>query len=107
MADTSTQEAAQAWSESVSPLGWPMWQKDAPDGRLTVLITREPAGRAGRMLWHLSISHPARYPSWDEIHGARYDLLPEDITVAMLLPPKSEYVNFHAHCFHLWETESD
>jgi hypothetical protein len=25
---------------------------------------------------HLSISHPYRYPTWDEIYTARYGLLP-------------------------------
>ena len=56
-------------------------------------------------LWHLSISHPKRYPTWDEIKKARYELLPHDITVAMLLPPPNEYVNIHENCFHLWEIE--
>jgi hypothetical protein len=51
--------------------------------------------------WHLSISHPARYPSWDEIKKARYDLCPKDITMVMFLPPPAEYVNVHNYCFHL------
>lgn len=55
--------------------------------------------------WHLSISHPKRYPTWDEIKEARYKLMPENITVAMLLPPPREYVNIHENCFHLWEIE--
>ena len=53
--------------------------------------------------WHLSISHPSRYPTWDEIRDARYDLLPDGCTMAMLLPPKGEYVNLHRNCFHLHE----
>jgi len=53
--------------------------------------------------YHMSISHPSRYPTWDEIRDARYALLPDDVTMAMLLPPKSEYVNVHERCFHLWE----
>jgi len=55
--------------------------------------------------WHMSISHPSRYPTWDEIKEARYSLLPKNITVAMLLPPPDEYVNIHENCFHLWEIE--
>lgn len=38
--------------------------------------------------WHLSISHPSRYPTWDEIRDARYDLVPDGCTLAMLLPPR-------------------
>ncbi len=53
--------------------------------------------------WHLSISHASRYPTFDEIRDARYELLPNDITVAMLYPPKEEYINLHNNCFHLWE----
>jgi len=53
--------------------------------------------------WHMSISHPSRYPTWNEIRDARYELLPDDCTMAMLLPPKAEYVNLHPNCFHLHE----
>ena len=56
-------------------------------------------------LWHLSISHPDRYPTWDEIADARYALIPDDVTMAMLLPPSGEYVNAHEHCFHLWQID--
>jgi hypothetical protein len=52
-------------------------------------------------LWHLSISHPHRYPNWDEIHDARYQLVPDEVTMAMILPPKADYVNLHPNCFHL------
>jgi hypothetical protein len=53
--------------------------------------------------WHLSISTPRRYPTWDEIADARYALVPDDVTMAMLLPPRAEYVNLHATTFHLHE----
>lgn len=53
--------------------------------------------------WHMSISHPTRYPTWDEIRDARYALVPDEVTMAMLLPPRSEYVNVHENCFHLWQ----
>ncbi|NPV81906.1 MAG: hypothetical protein HPY52_16870 [Firmicutes bacterium] len=55
--------------------------------------------------WHMSISHPDRYPTWDEIRDARYQFMPHDITVAMLLPPPEEYINIHENCFHLWQIE--
>ena len=53
--------------------------------------------------WHLSISHPNRYPTWDEIKKARYKFMPKDITAAMFLPPEKEYINVHPNCFHLWQ----
>lgn len=58
-------------------------------------------------LLHLSISHPMRYPNWDEIKDARYTLLPDEKTFAILLPPKAEYVNQHKNCFHLHELADD
>lgn len=57
---------------------------------------------AGRL--HISISHPSRYPKWDEISDARYSLLPNEVTMMMYLPPKEEYVNIHENCFHLYES---
>lgn len=68
-------------------------------GECLVFVGQHP--ESGR--WHLSISHPKRYPHWDEIKAARYQLVPNDITMAMLLPPKEQYVNIHPNCFHLWE----
>lgn len=53
--------------------------------------------------WHLSISHPDRYPTWDQIKHARYALLEDVEYMVMILPPKSEYVNIHENCFHLNE----
>ena len=70
------------------------------DGSLTVLISVD-----DRQL-HLSISHPRRYPSWDEIYDARYRFMPDEMSVIMYLPPKSEYVNLHSNTFHLWEDKS-
>lgn len=53
--------------------------------------------------WHLSISHPHRLPTWDETKAARYALLPDNINVGILLPPKSEYVNIDKCCIHLFQ----
>ena len=66
-------------------------------GGCTVFVGRSEQG------WHASISHPSRYPTWDEIAHARYSLVPGGVTMAMLLPPQSEFVNVHTNCFHLWQ----
>jgi hypothetical protein len=65
-----------------------------------VLVGLEPAG------WHLSISHPSRYPTWDEIADARYELVPDGAHMAMLLPPRAEYVALHPTTMHLHEIGS-
>lgn len=66
-------------------------------GECSVIVTRE----YGK--WHLSIAHPSRHPTWNEIAEARYRILPKGITAAMLLPPLEEYVNLHSHCFQVFE----
>jgi hypothetical protein len=76
-------------------------------GECNIIIGREPEGINGEERWHLSISHPERHPSWDEIKTARYRLLPLDRAFAMILPPPEFYVNVPAqdHVFHLHEIE--
>lgn len=70
-------------------------------GDVRIIVSRNiyPDG----LRWHLSISCKKRYPVWDEIRDARYALLPNDCTMAMLLPPKEQYVNIHPNTFHLHE----
>jgi hypothetical protein len=53
--------------------------------------------------WHLSISHPTRYPSWDEVAKARYDLLPLDREFEMPLPKPEDYISIHPNCFQVHE----
>lgn len=74
-------------------------------GDCRVLISKEPHGRGASLLWHLSISCADRYPTWEEIKDARYNLLPLGATFAQILPPPNQYVNIHDYCFHLWELE--
>ena len=56
--------------------------------------------------WHFSISHPSRYPTWDEQKAARYQLCPPDITMASYMPPMTEFVNIHENCFHWGEVRN-
>jgi len=65
-------------------------------GECRVLITVD----LGRK--HLSISCANRYPTWDEIADARYHFI-GNVDMALILPPKVDYVNFHPFTFHLWE----
>jgi hypothetical protein len=76
------------------------------DGQLRVLVGQEPFGKGGRMGWHLSISHTSRIPTWDEIREARYKLVPDQAHMAMILPPRAEYVNVHPTTMHLYEVEA-
>lgn len=41
-------------------------------------------------------------PTWDEMCYVKDLFFDEAETVMQLHPPKSEYVNYHNHCLHLW-----
>lgn len=54
--------------------------------------------------WRLSVSHPDRYPTWDELKYLRYKLMPDVKTMAFFLPAADEYVDCHPYCLQMWET---
>lgn len=80
-------------------------------GECTVFVAREPQGADGTYLWHLSISAPGRYPTWDEIKAARYRLLPQELCFCMFLPPPDLYTDVSgmtgqtSTVFHVWEVD--
>jgi hypothetical protein len=73
------------------------------DGVLAAMVGEEPNG------WHASVSFRdpdgalSRYPTWDELAHARYELLPGHLDFVMHLPPVDEYVAVHPTTFHLHE----
>jgi len=58
---------------------------------------------SGRMGWeHASVSLKNRCPNWREMCFVKdFFWDPEDV-VMQLHPAKSEYVNMHRYCLHLW-----
>jgi len=53
--------------------------------------------------WHFSISCAHRNPTWEEQRDARYEIVPDEVTMVSILPPKNQYVNLHPFCFHWHE----
>ena len=51
---------------------------------------------------HVSVSTPTRTPNWAEMCFVKSLFWDDDDTVIQFHPPKSEYVNNHAFCLHLW-----
>lgn len=103
---------AMRWVEINSPMPYcKAFSKKIMDGYLTVFAGKEPTGADRKMLWHLSISHkrnrndPGRIPTWQEIKEARYAFCPDGVYMAMILPPKQEFVNLHPTTMHLHEIE--
>lgn len=70
-------------------------------GECIVIVTREGG------MYHLSISHRRRYPSWDEIVEAWYRTVPgaEGRVGAMVLPPLRLYLNVDENCMQVHEID--
>ena len=51
---------------------------------------------------HVSVSRRDRCPTWDEMCQVKAMFWDEDDCVAQFHPPRSEYVNNHPNCLHLW-----
>ena len=51
---------------------------------------------------HVSVSYPNRTPTWDEMCRVKDIFFDEEECVVQYHPPRSEYVNFHPYCLHLW-----
>lgn len=56
----------------------------------------------GRLL-HVSISHPDRYPTWEEIKEAKDYFFGDEKDAIMVFPRRELWVNIAPNCFHLWE----
>ncbi len=52
---------------------------------------------------HVSVSLPNRTPNWAEMCFVKDLFWDEDETVVQYHPKRSEYVNIHPNCLHLWK----
>lgn len=52
---------------------------------------------------HVSVSLPMRCPTWEEMCKVKDLFFEEEDQVIQYHPPKSEYVNNHRFCLHLWK----
>jgi hypothetical protein len=69
----------------------------ASDG---VMVPGDAAELAG---WeHVSVSLPNRCPTWEEMAYVKSVFWDESDCVVQFHPPRSEYVNNHPFCLHLW-----
>lgn len=51
---------------------------------------------------HVSVSLSYRCPTWDEMCMIKDFFWGEEDTVVQYHPAKSEYINCHPYCLHLW-----
>ena len=55
---------------------------------------------------HVSVSLKTRCPTWEEMCFVREKFFADDEWVMQLHPPKSENVNYHPFCLHLWRPQT-
>lgn len=51
---------------------------------------------------HVSVSRGDRCPTWEEMCFVKDLFWGEDACIIQFHPPKSDYVNCHKYCLHLW-----
>lgn len=54
---------------------------------------------------HVSISLPDRCPTWDEMCRVKALFWDDEDAVMELHPPRSDWVNNHRFCLHLWRPQ--
>lgn len=55
-------------------------------------------------IWeHVSVALPNRNPNWDEMCFVKDLFWDESDECIQFHPRKSDYVNFHKHCLHIWK----
>ena len=60
------------------------------------------SGLPGPVFEHVSVSLPARCPTWEEMDFIKRLFWRDDETVIQLHVPRSQHVNYYATCLHLW-----
>lgn len=56
---------------------------------------------------HVSVSLPNRCPTWIEMDHVKRLFWEDEDAVMQLHPPRSQWVNLHPFCLHLWRPVSD
>jgi len=56
----------------------------------------------GKLWKHVSLSRRSRLPSYEDMKLVKDKFIGEDKLAIQIFVPKSEHVNIHEYCLHLW-----
>jgi hypothetical protein len=71
--------------------------------RLRIISSGADASDADAHAWeHVSVSTHRRTPNWREMAFVKDLFWEDEETVVQFHPPKSEYIDLHPYCLHLW-----
>jgi hypothetical protein len=80
----------------------------ATDGNLSPEEIAEGPELAEAAKWeHVSVSLANRCPTWEEMCIIKSLFWDDDDVVLQFHPPKSDYVNQHPFCLHLWRYKGE
>lgn len=72
------------------------------NGRDMKIVANDASHPAAQGWEHVSVSFPDRTPTWEEMCWVKDQFWEAEETVFQLHPPRSEHVNNHNFCLHLW-----
>lgn len=68
-----------------------------------MVIASDGAVEEGQQAWeHVSVSLPNRCPTWEEMCSIKALFWDDDDTVVQYHAPRSDWVNNHQFCLHMW-----
>ena len=73
---------------------------------LHVLSSMDPTPNWGLLL-HVSVSYEKTDPSWKDLLMIREVFFDDTIDCMMVMPKSKDYVNYHPHTFHIWQTPTE
>ena len=83
--------------------GWDAGTFLIPHPATAVTLRIIASGDDGDGWEHVSVSLPNRTPNWREMEFVCRLFWTADETVMQLHPPRSEWINNHPFCLHLWK----
>lgn len=90
--------------ELASPTGadFGMFRIPGPHGRELTVMASSGDVLTGILWEHVSVSTPTRCPNWPEMDFVKRLFWDDEEAVMQLHPPRSQWVNHHPYCLHLW-----
>lgn len=73
-----------------------------PNGATLTIVATDAFLAESKGWEHVSVSLPNRCPNWPEMCFVKELFWDDEECVIQFHPPKSEYVNNHPYCLHMW-----
>lgn len=99
MSETIAVEPGATWIPE-DPKGFDGVFRNALDGRVVIISIAKRSD--GRIWQHVSVSHPCRIPTYNELAEVKRRFVGRDRKAVMVFPAEDKHVNIHANALHLF-----